>query len=300
MGDPAPPADVAARAAAAARQHALRAAVRIDELREHRDLVAASRLLDAVWGRDEQAGAIVAPELLQALVHAGNQVTGAWRGHDLVAATVAVLGRDHAAGRIHLHSHITGVVADAQGHGVGRALKWYQRAWVLERGIDEVRWTFDPLVRRNAVFNLGVLGARIAGYVEDLYGAMPDARNAGLPTDRVWVRWRVTEHRVERAAAGATVQPDAAALRGAGARDVVVATDDDAVVHEAAAASTVLVQVPPDIEAIRAADPVRGRRWTSTVRAQLGARLAAGWGVAGITRDGRYVVTRQRGVEELV
>ena len=55
-----------------------------------------------------------------------------------------------------LHSHITGV-APGQHRGIGFPLKVHQQAWALACGVPEVVWTFDPLVARNAWFNLAKL-----------------------------------------------------------------------------------------------------------------------------------------------
>ena len=61
-----------------------------------------------------------------------------------------------------------------QGTAVGFVLKQHQRSWALERDIDTIEWTFDPLVRRNAYFNLTKLGARLVGYVDNFYGKLHD------------------------------------------------------------------------------------------------------------------------------
>ncbi len=42
--------------------------------------------------------------------------------------------------------------------GVGHALKLAQRAQCLDQDIHLVRWTFDPMIARNAWLNLGKLG----------------------------------------------------------------------------------------------------------------------------------------------
>ena len=68
---------------------------------------------------------------------------------------------------------------------VGFALKVHQRAWALARGVPAIVWTFDPLVARNAWFNLAKLAALPAAYLEDFYGPMTDAINAGMASDRL-------------------------------------------------------------------------------------------------------------------
>ncbi|MCX8955631.1 GNAT family N-acetyltransferase, partial [Ruegeria sp. NA] len=40
------------------------------------------------------------------------------------------------------HSHRLAVHPDSRGMGLGAKLKWYQRDWCLQRGINVVRWTY--------------------------------------------------------------------------------------------------------------------------------------------------------------
>jgi predicted GNAT superfamily acetyltransferase len=188
---------------------------------------------------------------------------------------------------------------DAERRGVGRALKWHQRAWSLRRGITRVRWTFDPLVRRNAVLNLQVLGARANAYQQDVYGRMQDARNAGVPTDRLVVDWDLGAARVEVAAAGRTAEPDLAALRRAGAQAALTVADDGSPHLAATDAPRRLVQVPADIERLRHEDPDTAATWGAAIRVALGEAIDHGFRITGFTRDGWYVLGRDRGVQEL-
>ncbi len=257
-----------------------------------------SALFDHVWGREGEAGAVLVAEALAAIGHAGGQVTAAHHAGELVGATAAFLGRDDD-GRPFLHSHVTGVRDDVTARGIGAALKWHQRAWCLERGLTEVRWTFDPLVRRNLVFNLVRLGAQVDRYLVDAYGPMRDGRNHGLPTDRIVARWELTSRRVAAAAAGRPASPDVDALHRAGAAvalDVdpsggprVVTTD----------APRRLLQVPADIEALRAHDPELAAAWSAAIRATLGTALDAGARVSGATREGWLVLSVDDQVAEL-
>jgi predicted GNAT superfamily acetyltransferase len=308
MVPPATPGDPAALTPALrsdARATALTAAehadVEVEDAHTHARLREAVALFDAVWGRDTQAGSILAPEALTALAHAGGQVSIARRRTDgrVVAATAAFLGRDHAAGTVHLHSHVTGVVAGEEGRGIGRAMKWHQRAWALDRGIGEVRWTFDPLIRRNAVLNLALLGAGVRGYLVDLYGPMPDARNHGLPTDRLEASWDLAAPRVRAAAAGRIATPDVEALKGAGAAVLLDVGAAEEPVHTPTEADRRLVRIPADIEGLRRDAPELGRAWTEAVRATLGAALDAGARLTGCTRDGWYVLAEPVGLREL-
>jgi predicted GNAT superfamily acetyltransferase len=285
-------------AAALAAEAAARARARVVDLHQLEHLRAASRLFDEVWGREGSAGAVLAPEALTALAHAGGQVTGAFRGDELVGATAAFVGI-LPDGQARLHSHVTGVAARATGTGVGRALKLHQRAWCLRRGIAHVRWTFDPLVRRNAVFNLVTLGARAVSFEHDVYGPMADARNAGLPTDRLVADWELQGPRVRAALAGRAAQPDVGAVRRAGAEPVLRVGDDDRPIVTPSDAPRRLVQVPADIEAIRREDPELARGWAQAVRDGLGGALDAGFRVTGLTRDGWYLLAADNRTEEL-
>ena len=91
-----------------------------------------------------------------------------------------------------LHSHLAAVAPAARGLGAGAAIKFHQRQWAAARGLRTITWTFDPLIRRNAWFNLAKLGAAVEAYLPDFYGRMDDGINDGDATDRLLVVWAVT------------------------------------------------------------------------------------------------------------
>jgi len=161
------------------------AGVAVRELAVLADLEAVYRLYDRIW-RPDPSNPPVTTEMLRALSKAGNYVAGAYDGDELVGACVGFFSppADEA-----LHSHIAGVTAAALGRGVGYALKLHQRAWALARGAQTIAWTFDPLVRRNAYFNLAKLAATPAEYLPNFYGGMNDGINGDDETDRLLVHW---------------------------------------------------------------------------------------------------------------
>ena len=66
-------------------------------------------------------------------------------------------------------SHMAGVHPAWQGKGIGLLLKLAQRQAILEQGLtDWVTWTYDPLLRTNAVFNIRRLGAVCNTYRREL------------------------------------------------------------------------------------------------------------------------------------
>ncbi len=261
-------------------------------------LVDLADLFGRVWGRDVAAmGSIVTSEILWACSHVGSPVAAAFEGDRLVGGSVGFGGaRD---GTVRVHSHLAGVLPEVAGRGIGRALKWHQRAWCLDRGISTVEWTFDPLVRRNAVINLVHLGAKPVAWFDDLYGPMVDERNAGLPTDRLLVRWDLQDARVRQAASGRTAEPRIDGLRRAGADVVLDVGEDGAPVITRTDAARRLARIPADIEAMRASDRDAAAQWADAARQVVGGAIAAGMRVTGITRDGWYVLATVGGVAEM-
>ncbi len=110
------------------------------------------------------------------------------------------------------YSHLLAVLPEAQGRGVAVALKLYQRAWCLERGIRLVTWMYDPFLVKNATLNLMRLGASADRFHPNLYGHIGGIY-ADLPSDRFEIFWRLEAPRPVRAAAGeAAAVPDVAGL----------------------------------------------------------------------------------------
>ncbi|MFD1933819.1 MULTISPECIES: GNAT family N-acetyltransferase [Nonomuraea] len=243
-----------------------KAQVVVRELRQIGEFADVFRLFDEIW-HPAPANPPVTVELMRVFSHTGGYVAGAYEGGRLVGASVGILAKDNT-----LHSHVTGA---APGRGVGHALKTHQRAWCAERGIDRITWTFDPLVRRNAHFNLAKLGARAIEYVEGFYGAMADAINEGDESDRLVVEWLVKEQ-------------DAPAVPYEGV--VALEEEDRLPVRGQVKGPVALVGTPADIEALRHEDPSAAMAWRLAMREVLGGLMADGGRVADFTKNGEYVV----------
>lgn len=255
------------RAAAAAR-------ITVRELDDIGELQRAEQVLAGIWGVPENPP--LGSELMRAMRKAEGYVVGAFdcadgadgaggaggAGGEMVGVCVGFHSVPAARA---MHSHIAGVVPTMAGRHAGFALKLHQRAWCLERGITLMEWTYDPLVARNAYFNLGKLGARGAEYLPDFYGSMADGINdAEDASDRILVHWRLDSPEVAAACDGHPAE-----------------------VADAAGGSW--VEIPADIEALRISDPAQARAWRTKVREQLLSGLESGR-LAGFDRDKGYLL----------
>lgn len=211
----------------------------------------AARVFDAVWPGEHSS---VPANILRALAHSGNYVVGVFDGGHMVGAAAGFFGPPASRS---MHSHVAGVLPAYQGRGVGRQLKRHQREWALTRGVGHITWTFDPLVARNAHFNLRVLRARVTEYLVDQYGAMADSINRGDASDRLLVSWALAEPPAPTPAA-----------------DRVIAT----------------VAVPTNIESLRRDAPEEAAGWRVQVREALLTHLGAGLHVGGFDDERGYLL----------
>lgn len=145
-------------------------------------------LFDAIWPIPG-GGREIPENLMQAFVHNGSYFVGAFSGNEILGATFGFIGIN---GGTHLHSHMSAVLPKSRDLGIGALMKNHQYNWALERKIPFISWTFDPLVKRNARFNISKLGVEISDYFQDFYGPMTDLVNAGDASDRLMVKWLVS------------------------------------------------------------------------------------------------------------
>jgi predicted GNAT superfamily acetyltransferase len=159
-------------------------------------------------------------------------------------------------GMSYLHSHMMGVVAEFRDQGVGRMLKMQQRVDAIERRIDLVEWTFDPLELKNAFFNIERLGAIVRRYVFNQYGTTTSHLHGGLPTDRCVAEWHIADPRTT----------------------AVVERRRPAEVIEAR------IDVPIDIEVLRRSDPAAAREIQKRISDRFVEEFEKGRSVIGFER----------------
>ncbi|WP_225822902.1 chorismate synthase [Streptomyces naphthomycinicus] len=206
-------------------------------------------------------------EVLHSLAHAGGAVHAVHAGERLAGASVAVLGPERGT---------YSLVAAAE-RGLGHRLKLAQRDWAVALGARTMRWTFDPLVGRNARFNLAKLGAVGTEYLVDFYGPMADGVNDGDESDRLTVTWDLT-------APGGSYD--------AGREGPVLRTAPDGGPLVRRAGRHLWCRVPDDIVALRAGAPGLALAWRHAVREVFLDAFAGGFRATGMSRDGWYTLTR--------
>ena len=270
---------VAARdAAAAAGAAGVRVLEAADEERVSRLI---SQAGDRVWG----PRGTFAPNELRALAFSGNPVHLAIEDRDgepsVVGFAVGFLGWSPA---VHVHSHQAGVVEGYRRRGVGYALKLAQRATCLRYGVTEMRWTFDPLVRRNVSFNLNALGARAVAFYPDFYGSMDDSINAGDASDRLEAVWDLSAPLPPRSGRDAELGADGPAL--------LLERDGRPVVTGRPPGDGAVLEVPADYEQIRAHDRELSAAWRGATREVLAGAYAAGFEIGAVDRSGYRLVAR--------
>ncbi|ASY09879.1 acetyltransferase [Candidatus Nanopelagicus limnes] len=230
--------------------------VRVQQLNTFSDANLARSIFDETWQVD--AGTEITPNLLQAMVHSGSYLTGAFIDDKIVGAAFAFPATN---GGLHLHSHMTAVLPEFRDKGVGYALKIDQWNWAKKKNYSHLSWTFDPLVRRNAKLNIAKLGVDISAYHPNFYGEMPDALNAGDESDRLMVSWRTD-------------------IDAPKARELITEPET----------GDILIKIPEDIVAIRSKNQSESMKWRRQVREQFLAAFEKNGKVVGFSANNEYVV----------
>jgi predicted GNAT superfamily acetyltransferase len=230
--------------------------IQVRSLETLTDQSLARHIFDQTWSMD--AGTEITPNLLQALVHSGSYLSGAFIDNKIVGAAFAFPATN--AG-LHLHSHMTAVLPEFRDKGVGYALKIDQWNWAKKQKYSHLSWTFDPLVRRNAKLNIVKLGVDISAYYPNFYGWMSDALNAGDESDRLMVSWRTD-------------------IDAPKARELITNPEP----------TDILIEIPEDIVAIRSNNQSESMKWRRQVREQFMAAFEKNGKVIGFSANNEYVV----------
>ena len=232
-----------------------------------------AQTLADVWGIPERSG-VGSPDMLSALSFSGGYVAAVRVGGRVVGGGYGWPTR--VGGEWRLHSHVIGFLPEFRALGLGAQIKYHQRLWAAETGLDALEWTYDPLHAVNARFNLSKLGARVVGFYENFYGPMSDAFHTGLPSDRFLVRWGLDD----------APRPLPTAMG-----EALLACGDDEMPRGAIeAVGIVTAEIPADIVDLRRRDHQVAAAWSQAFARTVGARVAAGCAVLGINDHREYVI----------
>ena len=264
-----------------AREKATEANVTLAPLTTVGDADQINEVIAATWG-----GQHMDREVVRALAISGNVSWGAFDGPRLIGFVLGWAGVDEDG--LHVHSHMLAAIPDRRHGGVGEALKLAQRAQALEQGIDIVRWTFDPLVARNAWLNLGKLGVVIDRFARSFYGDMRDTINQGERSDRCTVAWHLGREPGPRRVPGDRV-------------DLLTRSPHELprpVPSGRQPAMAAVIEVPAEYHELRSADPVLGSVWRDAVAEAVERCIDAGMlGVAFDRARSAYVFARPEAIE---
>lgn len=251
--------------------------VQIRKLREFSEFQELIHIQKVIWKHDD----IDVTPVHQFCVHSrmGAIIMGAFVDGRIVGFVYSFPAlRD---GALFQHSHLLAVLPEFQGLGIGKKLKWVQRREALKQGIDLITWTFDPLLAKNANLNLHALGVRSRTYFPSFYGFTRSlCLGPGIPADRILVEWRIGggKLRASRKSGKRLIEPRASLIPKALERR---AETGDSVPLPARAklglkASTVLIEIPPDINAMRP-QPEAISAWRAGLRSALKSYFSRGY-----------------------
>lgn len=273
---------VAARIAAT--RAAVSTGVRVSDEASQAGFLAIESLFTEVWGLQPLNTPIPA-ELLRSFQHAGCNITVA---HNRVGLMVGAAVGIVSPGGQSMYSLIAGVRPGTGDRGVGFALKQHQRVWGLTRGMSTMTWTFDPLVSRNARFNLTKLGAVATEYAPNFYGPMHGDINANDESDRLVALWQLDSDRTAACAAGVPHITELPAYSEANVQEF--GPDGHPALIEVG--GSLWCRVPNDIVAMRADDAQQATSaagaWRKFARRVFTAAFSSGHIASGVSRSGWY------------
>lgn len=245
---------------------------------------------------------------LMATQHAGGIVLGAFDGDKMIGFAHGFAAYEDR--RASIHSHMLAVKPEYRNFQAGFYLKLAQRERTLEKGLDEITWTYDPLQTLNAHLNFAKLGVISQRYIVNFYGeATSSPLHQGFGTDRLWVRWLLNTERVK---ALVSQNPHSSAARNSNSDsdlDISSAISVALVTREVdqpedcdfsrLSGDRCTIEIPHNVNALKERDPQAGIAWRNATREAFLAAIDSGFEVTNFLRVGSnpnprwfYLLTR--------
>ncbi|HET7276360.1 MAG TPA: GNAT family N-acetyltransferase [Longimicrobiaceae bacterium] len=261
------------------------ARLKLRPLRTPADYDAVLALQHEVWGDDFDE--LVPSALLRVVPYVGGIAAGAFSPDgELTGFVFGVSGVRN--GKLVHWSDTLAVRPKYQNRGVGLRLKRHQRDVLLDLGIREVYWTFDPLDARNAYFNLSRLGAVVREYHRDFYGDSRSTLHTGIGTDRFIAVWDLKSDRVTERVTGNSGKSspgdyeDAPLVNKTRTTPEGPATDEPNLDLDA---ERIRIAVPEDVQQLKEDSAGLARQWRRVTRAAFEKYLGAGYVAVEMTRN---------------
>jgi len=255
------------------------------------DWLACERLQQAILG--DRARLLLHVSTLAIIDRAGGLLLGAWEEsggrRELVGALVDLVAE--ADGFPSRFTAFLGTHPHAANRGVAQLLRASERDTCLAAGVGLVFWWADPLRSNEAHIAFNRLGAISNSYRRDALGVLADPRNAGLSTDRLRVEWWLEAPRVESITIEGREPPHfelgldrmhvltQTSRAPSGERRIL---DLDALPDK----PFILVEIPADLDRVRATDIAEARRWRLVTREAFEILFANGYVLVGFVHEG--------------
>lgn len=256
-------------------------AITIRNVKELSELRAVEELQKQIWGCSDLE---VLPSLaLIPIIEVGGVLLGAFDQSELVGFVLGFPGIEE--GRLILHSDMLAVKPEYRSHGLGYRLKLAQREKALEKGIDTITWTFDPLQSLNAHLNFGRLGVISNRYRVNYYGQTSSFLHR-TGTDRLWVTWLLNSERVRKKLEGRAPTKLAKDIEGA-ATVLAVSDNGEPVLKRETGTDSVVLEIPGNMNELMSKDSELAIRWREASRQAFLSVLDVGYTMVDFYRSER-------------
>lgn len=179
-----------------------------------------------------------------------------------------------------IESQTLGVLPAYRGARLGFLLKQRQAELALQRGIQIINWTVDPLQWPNALLNFGRLRAIAFDFTPDYYPSFRNALNR-LPTSRFSLTWLVGAPRVQQSLMALVETFKPIELH---AHPMIIQVNQDwSTINYQANAAQIAIEIPANWTALQRDDFAVAERWRQATDRLFQHYIGA--------RPGQYVVT---------
>jgi predicted GNAT superfamily acetyltransferase len=258
----------------------------IREIKELPELRVVEELQKQIWGCSERE---ILPSLaLIPIIEVGGILLGAFDQNDLIGFVLGFPGIED--GRLILHSDMLAVKPEYRSHGLGYRLKLAQRDKALEKGVETITWTFDPLQSLNAHLNFARLGVISNRYLVNYYGQTSSFLHS-TGTDRLWVTWLLNSDRVEKKLEGSAATDLSKDIEGA-ATVLAVGNNCEPVLKNNTGEDSVAIEIPGNINELMIGQSGLAVQWREASRQAFTNVLDKGYTVTEFyrsERDGKSV-----------